>query len=126
MRGVEAEAKVKRVMRFVAACAVLIVLAAFLLGLLFRLPCDSHAIRVSAAIAFAVQVFAFAVVVVVAGAGTNVFPAWGLGMLLRLAALAVMGFWLVRMLGLRAEPALISLATFFFVTTLVEPLLLKR
>ncbi|HEV2179087.1 MAG TPA: hypothetical protein VGR59_02145 [Gemmatimonadaceae bacterium] len=116
----------KRVMRFVAACAVLIVLAAFLLGLLFRLPGDAHSIRVSAVIAFAVQVFAFAVVLVVAGSGTNVFPAWGLGMLLRLAALAVMGFWLVKMLGLRAEPALISLATFFFVTTLVEPLLLKR
>jgi hypothetical protein len=117
---------VKRVMRFVAASVVLIVLAAFLLGLLFRLPGDAHAIRVSAVIAFAVQVFAFAVVLVVVGTGTNVFPAWGLGMLLRLAALAVMGFWLVRMLGLRAEPALISLATFFFVTTLVEPLLLKR
>jgi hypothetical protein len=29
-------------------------------------------------------------------------------------------------LGLRAEPALISLAMFFFVTTLVEPLALKR
>jgi len=117
---------VKRVMRFVSASAVLIVLAAFLLGLLFRLPGDAHAIRVSAVIAFAVQVFAFAVVLVVAGTGTNMFPAWGLGMLLRLAALAVMGFWLVRTLGLRAEPALISLATFFFVTTLVEPLLLKR
>jgi len=117
---------VTRVIRFVAVAAVLIVVAAFLLGLLFRLPGDAHAIRVSAVIAFAVQVFAFAVVLVVAGAGTNVFPAWGLGMLLRLAALAVMGFWAVRALGLRAEPALISLATFFFVTTLVEPLALRR
>jgi len=116
----------KRVMRFVAAAAVLIVVGAFLLGLLFRLPGDARAIEVSAVIAFAVQSFAFAVVLLVAGAGTNVFPAWGLGMLLRLAALAVMGFWLVRALGLRAEPALLSLATFFFVTTLVEPLLLKR
>ena len=116
----------KRVMRFVAACAVLIVLAAFLLGLLFRVPGDAHAIRVSAVIAFAVQVFAFAVVLVVARAGANVFPAWGLGILLRLAALAVMGFWCVKALGLRAEPALISLAMFFFVTTLVEPLALKR
>jgi len=31
----------------------------------------------------------------------------------------------VKVLGLRSEPALISLATFFFVTTLIEPLLLK-
>lgn len=116
----------KRVMRFVAATAVLIVVGAFLLGLLFRLPGDAHAIEVSAVLAFAVQSFAFAVVLLVAGTGTNVFPAWGLGMLLRLAALAVMGFWLVRALGLRAEPALLSLATFFFVTTLVEPLLLRR
>lgn len=116
----------KRVVRFVAAAALLIVLAAFLLGLLFRLPGDERAIRISALLAFAVQVFAFAVVMLVAGSGTNLFPAWGLGILLRLAALAVMGFWLMSALGLRAEPALISLATFFFVTTLVEPLLLRR
>ncbi|HEY7895699.1 MAG TPA: hypothetical protein VIC24_12450 [Gemmatimonadaceae bacterium] len=116
----------KRVMRFVAAAAVLIVVAAFLLGLLFRLPGDERAIRISAVIAFAVQVFAFAIVLMVARTGTNVFPAWGLGMLLRLAALAVMGLWLVKALGLRAEPALIGMAAFFFVTTLVEPLLLRR
>lgn len=116
----------KRVMRFVAAAAVLIVLAAFLLGLLFRLPGDERAIRISAVIAFAVQVFAFAVVMVVGGAGANVFPAWGLGILLRLAALAVMGFWVMSALHLRAEPALVSLAAFFFVTTLIEPLLLLR
>lgn len=116
----------KRVMRFVAAAAVLIVLAAFLLGLLFRLPGDERAIRISAVIAFAVQVFAFAIVLTVAGTGTNVFPAWGLGMLLRLAALAVMALWLVKALGLRAESALISLAAFLFITTLVEPLALRR
>lgn len=116
----------KRVVRFVAAAALLIVLAAFLLGLLFRLPGDERAIRISALLAFAVQVFAFAVVMLVAGSGANLFPAWGLGVLLRLAALAAMGFWLMSVLRLRAEPALISLATFFFVTTLVEPLLLRR
>jgi|SRR6185437_12589389 hypothetical protein len=113
-------------MRFVAAAAVLIVVAAFLLGLLFRMPGDERAIRISAVIAFAVQVFAFGIVLVVAGTGTNVFPAWGLGMLLRLAALAVTAFWLVKALGLRPEPALIGMATFFFVTTLIEPLLLRR
>ena len=116
----------RRVVRFVAACAVLIVLAAFLLGLLFRVPGDAQAIRVSAVIAFGVQLVAFAAVLLVARPRVNVFPAWGLGILLRLAALAVMGFWLVRAFGLRAEPALISLATFFFVTTVVEPLALKR
>ena len=114
----------KRVARFVVLAAVIIVLSAWLLGSMFHAPGDDRAIRVSAVVAFVVQLFAFAMLLLVQD--TKVFPAWGLGMLLRLAALAVMGFWLVRGMALRAEPALISLATFFFLTTLVEPLLLRR
>lgn len=114
----------RRVLRFGVLIAVLIALSSLLLGTMFQRPGDDRAIRISAVLAFVVQLFAFAVLLLVDRA--KVFPAWGLGTLLRLAALAVMGFWLVHGLALRAEPALISLATFFFLTALVEPLLLRQ
>ncbi len=51
---------------------------------------------------------------------------WGLGALLRLIALVVYGFVADRVLGLPLAPALLSLAAFFFITTLIESLLLQR
>jgi len=53
-----------------------------------------------------------------------VIGAWGLSALLRFAALAAYALSL-KALALPAEPALISLVTFFFVTTLAEPWLLR-
>ena len=44
---------------------------------------------------------------------------------MRLAVLAVYGFVLIKAMGLPSAPALLSLAAFFFLSTLVEPLLLK-
>ena len=57
--------------------------------------------------------------------GTNPFAGWGMAMLLRFATLAIYGFLVVERLGLPSTAALLSLATFFFVSTLVEPPLLK-
>jgi hypothetical protein len=51
---------------------------------------------------------------------------WGLGALLRLITLAVYALVFVNALALPATAALISLATFFFLSTLVEPLVLAR
>jgi hypothetical protein len=48
-----------------------------------------------------------------------------MGMGLRFLTLAVYALLVVKALGLAQAPALLSLAGFFFVTTLVEPLLLK-
>lgn len=114
----------KRIAIFAAAAAAVITVVAMLLGTLFSAPADHRAIRVSALIAYAVQLFAFAVVFLARRA--NLFAAWGVGMLMRFAALALVAFLLVRGMGLRPEPALLSLAAFFFLTTLVEPLLLTR
>jgi hypothetical protein len=55
----------------------------------------------------------------------NVMLGWGAGMLLRFISLAIYALVVVRALGLSLAPALLSLAGFFFVTTLVEPILLK-
>ena len=58
--------------------------------------------------------------------GTNPFAGWGVGMLLRFAALAIYGLVVVKAYALPSAAALLSLATFFFVSTLVEPPLLKK
>jgi hypothetical protein len=55
----------------------------------------------------------------------NVIAGWGMGMLLRFIALVIYGFVGVKLLGLAMEPALLSLAGFFFVSTVIEPIFLK-
>ena len=55
----------------------------------------------------------------------HVMLGWGAAMMLRFVSLAVYALVGVRAMGLSLAPALLSLAGFFFVTTLVEPILLK-
>lgn len=55
----------------------------------------------------------------------NVMLGWGAGLLLRMLSLGVYALVVVKALGLSATPALLSLAGFYFVTTLVEPVLLQ-
>jgi hypothetical protein len=114
----------KRFAIFAVASAVVIVVVAVLFGMIFGTPADHRAIRISAIIAYCVQLFGFVVVLLVRT--SNIFAAWGLGMLLRLVTLAVFAFLVVRGMGLPPESALVSMVAFFFLTTLVEPVLLKR
>jgi hypothetical protein len=109
---------------FAVASAAVIAVVALLFGLIFGSPADHRAIRISALIAYCVQLFGFIVVLLVRTA--NIFAAWGLGMLLRLGTLAVFAFLVVRGMHLPPESALVSMVAFFFLTTLVEPVLLKR
>ena len=76
-----------------------------------------------AALAFAVQVIAGAIVKL--SAKTNVIAGWGVGAVIRFLVLAVYALVFVKALGLPSTAALVSLAAFFFVSTLLEPLLLK-
>ena len=115
---------IKRFAIFAITSAAVITGVALLFGLIFGSPADHRAIRVSALIAYFIQLFGFVVVLVVRT--SNIFAAWGLGMLLRLVTLAVFAFLVVRGMQLPPEPALVSMVAFFFLTTLVEPVLLKR
>jgi hypothetical protein len=83
-----------------------------------------RAIRTSAEVAVAVQLLAFAIARLSRGS-QNTVAAWGLGTLLRVAVLVVYALVLVKAFGLLGTPALVSLALFFFLSTLVEPLLLN-
>jgi hypothetical protein len=113
----------KPVALFAALSLVLIALAGWVMTFVFRSPSAARAIWISAAVAFSVQLIAGAIVKL--SAKTNVIAGWGVGAVIRFVVLAVYALVVVKALGLPSSAALISLVAFFFVSTLLEPLLLK-
>ena len=109
---------------FGGACVAIIALAAWTLTLVYQSPEADRAIWTSAGVAFVVQIVAF-VIVMLSAKKKNVIAGWGATAVLRFLVLAVYALVFVESLGLPSAPALISLAAFFFASTLVEPLLLK-
>ena len=108
---------------FAVISLVIIAVVGGIMSMMYDTPDDRRAIVISGAIAFVVQMFAFTIARIVSR--DNVIAGWGLGALMRLAVLAVYGFVLIKAMGLPSAPALLSLAAFFFLSTLVEPLLLN-
>jgi hypothetical protein len=108
---------------FAALSLVLIAVAGWLLTLAFPTAGDRHAIVVSAIVAYVVQLVSF--VIARAWSASNIVAGWGMGMLIRFLVLAIYAFLSARVLGLPVTAALVSLAAFFFVSTLIEPVLLK-
>ncbi|MFL5507758.1 MAG: hypothetical protein ACJ8AU_12820 [Gemmatimonadales bacterium] len=104
-------------------CLVVIGLAGAVLALVWAGPLDRRAVLVSAVVALVVQMVAFAIARLLA-AGGNGMAGWGLGAVICMAALVIYGF-VSRGLGLPSNAALVSLATFFFLTELIEPPLLN-
>src|SRR5919199_4932458 len=94
---------------YVVASLGVIAAAGWLLGLWFASPAERRAIRMCAAVAFAVQLVTFAIAR--RWSRTNVIAGWGLGMLLRFAAVAAVALLGGPALGGPARAAaLISLA----------------
>jgi hypothetical protein len=115
---------VRDITRFVGVATLTILVVALILGgLVFTTSDGRRAVMVSAWTAWAVQLAGFAVVWRLKR--WNVMGAWGLAMLLRFLTLAVYALVAVKVLQLPVAPALFSLVTFFFVTTLAEPWLLR-
>lgn len=109
--------------RYALATVGLVVVAGGLLALLFHGPGDIAAIALSGAIALVVQLAAFSL-------GRlpgldNVMARMGTGAILRLVTLVVYALLAAKVLMIPLVAALVSLATFFFLTTLIEPLLSK-
>ena len=112
----------KAVVLFAAAVVVIVLVAGALLAIPFASPSDRRAIAASGVVAVVVQVFGFAVARL---ASTRDFMiGWGIGVVLRFVTIGVYAFVAVKVLGLPAPAALLSLVTFFFISTLVEPKLL--
>ena len=108
---------------YAAISLALIAGGAWLLGQAFSSPAERRAVWTSAAIAWVVQLATFALAR--RTSLTNPFAGFGAGMLIRFAVLALYAFLVIDRLALPSAAALLSLATFFFVSTLVEPPLLK-
>lgn len=100
-----------------------VLIAGVLLSLVFRGPGDAGAIWLSAAIAVVVQLAAFALSRV-AGAG-NLMARMGTGMLLRFVTVVSYAFLIAFVVKIPLVAALVSLFAFFFISTLIEPLLIK-
>lgn len=90
---------------------------------LYPAPEVVRAVWMSAWIAIAVQAVGFGFAWFLRK--DNVMLGWGAGLLLRFLSLGIYALVVVKALGLSATPALLSLAGFYFVTTLVEPVLLQ-
>ena len=83
-----------------------------------------QAVLVSAGLALVVQLVGFLVARVVQR--RNVLLGWGFGSVLRLVALVLYAVVVARLWRAPVGPALLRFVAFLFVTTVVEPVFLRR
>lgn len=83
-----------------------------------------QAILASAVLALVVQLLAFSVARMFKD--RHVFVGWGMGSAMRFVALALYAVIVAKLWGAPVMAALLSFAAFLFVTTVIEPLFLKR
>jgi hypothetical protein len=108
---------------FALASLALIGIAAVALTFLFRGPGDSQAIWISAAVAFGTQLAAFPLVRRLTA--VNLTAGWGAGSLVRFLTLGAYGLLAALVFELPMTAALVSLALFYFVSMVIEPLFLR-
>jgi hypothetical protein len=113
---------VKAILAFGAATLLIVVVCGALLAVLFGSPTERRAIAASGVVALVVQLLAFTMARLAADA--KFLAGWTAGVVLRFVTLVAYGFVAVKALGMPAPAALISLVTFLFVSTLIEPKLL--
>jgi hypothetical protein len=109
---------------YALAAIALIVGVGWLLALAFPGPQDAAAIRLSAIVAIVVQLVAFGITKALAR--RHLIAGWGAGSLLRFVTLVAYALLAAKVLGLPPVAALLSLVTFLFLSTLIEPLFLRR
>lgn len=109
--------------KYAAATTGAMLVVGALLALAFRGPGEFAAICLSAAVAFAVQMLAFPLSRM-AGVN-NVMARMGTGALLRLFTMVIYALLTAKIGTVPLTAALFSLAAFFFLSTLIEPLLIK-
>jgi hypothetical protein len=114
----------KAMLWFGGSVVLIVVVCGALLAIPFSAPQDRRAIETSAVIALVVQLFAFAIARMVSA--SNFLAGWITGVALRFVVLIAYAFVGVKVFGMPAAAALISLVTFLFISTLVEPKLLTK
>jgi hypothetical protein len=114
---------VKPFAQYAAVCIVMIAVVGAV-AWAFVSPAGRQAVLASAAFALGVQAIAFSVARLLPP--RHLLLGWGLGSLLRLAALVLYALVVAKLWRAPLAPALISFAAFLFVTTVVEPVFLRR
>ncbi|MGE5100726.1 MAG: hypothetical protein ACM3SX_12125 [Deltaproteobacteria bacterium] len=114
----------KATLWFGGLVVLIVVVCGALLSIPFSEPLERRAIETSAVIAVIVQLFAFVIARMVST--TNFLGGWVTGVALRFVALVAYAFVGVKTFGMPPAAALISLVTFLFISTLVEPKLLTK
>ena len=109
--------------RYALATIGVVAVVGALLSLAFRGPGDLLAISLSALLAIAVQLVAFPLSR--AAGPNNIMARMGTGALLRLFTVVIYAILAAKVFELSLIAALVSLAAFFFLSTLIEPLLIK-
>jgi hypothetical protein len=100
-------------------CLVAIGLAGGVFTAIYADAAGRGAVWVSAGVAFVVQLVAFSIARLMADRGHGI-AGWGLGAVICFVTLFVFGF-ASRAVGLPQNAALLSLATYLFLTELIEP-----
>lgn len=108
---------------FAVAAAAVIGVSMAVLMLIMPNPADHEALELTAVLVFGVHVVSFAVSRALRR--WNMMGAWLAGSFLRFATLVVYAVLVAKVLMLPLAPALIGCATFLFLPTLIEPLLLR-
>lgn len=116
----------KRWLRYMAVSAGVVAVLGALIVLVFGRDLLT-AVAVAAAIGLVVQALAAVLLFSTSGPGdpSRFMVGWAGGALLRMMAVVAAGLWLTRTHAVAEAPALLSLVTFLFVLTLIEPLFLK-
>jgi hypothetical protein len=108
---------------FAMASLALIGVAAAGMAMFFKGPGEQLAVVLSAVIAWTTQIVAFPAVRKLTA--SNLITGWAVGSLVRFATLAVYALAAGLWLGLPMTPALLSLALFYFLSMVIEPLFLR-
>ena len=109
---------------YALASAGLIAVAGAVYALVYATPAARQAVLVSAVVAFVVQLATFTLARLFAASG-NAIAGWGIGAMVCLVTLVIYGF-VCRAIGAPTDAALLSMATFLFLTEVIEPLFLSR
>ena len=109
----------KGMLGFGAALVLIVLAGGALLAIPFSSPDERRAVAVSAAVVLVVQLSAFAIARF--ASRPNPFAGWLVGAALRFVTVIVYAIIAVKVVGLPAAAALLSLVILLFVSTLIEP-----
>jgi len=82
-------------------------------------------VLLAAVVAYPVQVAAFGLMLRARGEPSRFFVWWGVGVVVRIGVVIITGLGALRIEPLGVEALLLSLAGFFFVLLMIEPVFLK-